>query len=588
MHRLAGVGCLLAAISAPAAELLVAGQESEAVLGFDASTGAFTRVFAETIDVGFRNPGGIVLRPSDGALFVSSRGTGEIWRYDTVTGAVVTPAVKTGLFAPNGIDFSTTGASLYFADAKDINSTSDDAVKRLDIATGTVTTLGSTANAEFADVAVNGTDVFAVDADGDRVVRFPVAGGSDTIVIGSGLDEPTDLAFRSSTRLLVADTGSDRVLEYLLSGDSWDFDRVVLPASAGVEAPCALAMAPDAALTVAGCLSNDVVRVDLATLDVTELVAPGSAGLASPKDLAWSATTLFAANPIANAIVYYDATGAPTGVHALGVTSPLDGGLALSADGARVAVASLSGDEVIEHDAVSGARLHRRSGACAGLFPSDVAYGPGGDFFVTCFGANSINRIAAATGVVSTFVSGGTGGLFAPRSLGFSPGGDLFVTGATGEVLRFDGASGTFLGAFVDASGNGGGPTDPDGFRFHAGKLYVTSAFTDSVAVYDATTGAFLATLVASGAGGLDDPSGIDVAPDGTLLVASRGDSSVRRYDAASGAYLGALVPPEAHGLDTAVDLVVRGMPEPSCAPAVAAGASLLGALRRRRARSRP
>ena len=60
------------------------------------------------------------------------------------------PAVKTGLRSPNGIDFAASGVSLYFTDAKDATSDSDDAVKRLDVASGAVTTLGSTVNAEFA------------------------------------------------------------------------------------------------------------------------------------------------------------------------------------------------------------------------------------------------------------------------------------------------------------------------------------------------------------------------------------------------------------------------------------------------------
>ena len=160
-------------------------------------------------------------------------------------------------------------------------------------------------------------------------MRFPAAGGSGTTVIGSRAHDPSDLAFRSTTRLLVADTGTDRVLEYLNSGGSWIFDRVVLPASSGVQDPCALAIAPSGALTVAGCASNDVVLVDLTTLAVTPLVAPGAGGLASPKDLAWSGTTLLVANPVANAVVYYDAAGAATGVRAQGITPALDGGIAL-------------------------------------------------------------------------------------------------------------------------------------------------------------------------------------------------------------------------------------------------------------------
>jgi DNA-binding beta-propeller fold protein YncE len=584
MQRVIFAVALLLAASAPGAELLVAGQDDRAVLGFDAASGAFTRVFAQTIDVGFSNPGGIALRPSDGALFASSRGSGEIWRYDTATGAVVTPAVKTGLFAPNGIDFAATGASLYFADAKDINSESDDAVKKLDVASGAVTLIGSTASAEFADVAVNGSDVFAVDSDGSRVVRFPAAGGSGTTVIGAGLNHPADLVFRSATRLLVADTGTDRVLEYLNSGGSWSFDRVVLPASAGVQDPCSLAISPAGALTVGGCLSNDVVLVDLTTLAVTPLIAPGAGGLASPKDLAWSGSTLLVANPVANAVVYYDASGAPTGVRAQGISPALDGGIALSADESRVAIASLSGDELLEYAAATGTVLRRIGAVCGGQFPSDVAYGPGGDLFATCFGASSVNRIAASTGAVSAFVAGGSGGLFAPRALAFGPNGNLFVASASGELLQYNGASGSFVNAFVDATGNGGGAIDPYGFRFQSGLLYVTSFFTDSVAVFSATSGAFVATRVASGSGGLDEPTAVAFAADGSLLVASHGDDSVRRYDAATGAYLGAFVPSGSHGLAGPGDLAA--LPEPRAPLALGAGAALLAALARRRGRA--
>jgi WD40 repeat protein len=450
------------------------------------------------------------------------------------------------------------------------------------VASGAVTALGSTPSAEFAAVAVNGTDVFAVDAEGDRVVRFPATGGPGTTVIGSGLASPTDLAFRSATRLLVADTGTDRVLEYLLSGGSWTFDRVVLPASAGVQDPCALAIAPSGALAVAGCGSNDVVLVNLTTLAVTPLVAPGAGGLASPKDLAWSGTTLLAANPIANAIVYYDASGAPTGVRAQGLTDPLDGGLALSPDETRLAVASKSADSVIEFDAETSLPLRSFGDVCAGMFPSDVAYSAGGDLFVSCLGANSVNRIDGATGSVSTFVFGGTGGLSAPRSLGFGPNGNLFVSSASGEVLEYDAASGDFEGAFVDAAGNGGGPIDPYGFRFHSGKLYVTSSFTDSVKAYDAATGQSPATLVASGSGGLDQPTALDFGPSGDVFVASYGDDSVRRYHAVTGAYLGAFVPSGANGLLAPIDLAVRGLPEPVPLCGLAAGAALIAVLRRR------
>jgi len=67
MHHFSVVVALLLATSAsPGAELLVAGEGNRAVLGFDAASGAFTRVFAQTIDDDFANPGGIRRRGAGG------------------------------------------------------------------------------------------------------------------------------------------------------------------------------------------------------------------------------------------------------------------------------------------------------------------------------------------------------------------------------------------------------------------------------------------------------------------------------------------------------------------------------------------
>jgi hypothetical protein len=164
----------------------------------------------------------------------------------------------------------------------------------------------------------------------------------------------------------------------------------------------------------------------------------------------------------------------------------------------------------------------------------------------------------------------------------------LFVSSASGEVLEYDGASGAFVGAFVAASGNGGGPIDPYGFSFSGGALYVTSFFTDSVTKYHATTGAYLATLVASGSGGLDGPTALAFGPNNDVFVASQNDDTVRRYHAATGAFLGTWVAAGAHGLDAPVDVAVRGLPEPSTPIAIASGGLLVAALARSRRRSAP
>ena len=96
---------LLVARAASAGGLFVASQNNASVLEYSSTSGAFERVLANTVTQGFQNPGGIALRPSDGVLHVTSQASGEIWRYTTATGALITPALKTGLYGPRGLSF---------------------------------------------------------------------------------------------------------------------------------------------------------------------------------------------------------------------------------------------------------------------------------------------------------------------------------------------------------------------------------------------------------------------------------------------------------------------------------------------------
>ncbi|MEO0483191.1 MAG: hypothetical protein AAF138_06165 [Planctomycetota bacterium] len=68
--------------------------------------------------------------------------------------------------------------------------------------------------------------------------------------------------------------------------------------------------------------------------------------------------------------------------------------------------------------------------------------------------------------------------------------------------------------------------------------LLVTDAAEDTVRKYD-LDGQYLGTVFESGSGGLNQPLGINVAPDGSLLVAGDLSRKVHRYDMATGASLG-------------------------------------------------
>jgi hypothetical protein len=577
------------ALSTPAAaQLLVVSQKNAKVLEYDEADGSFVRVFVEAVADGFQNPGGVAIHPGDGALFVTSTGSGEIWEYDVGTGDAVVPAAASGLIQPAAAAFDANGSTLYFVAANDGLSSTNDAVKALTISSGSVSTVSSDASANFSALVVDGSQLFATDSLNGNVVRVALAGGGATTVI-SGLASPGGVLLSTPTEMLIAETDGDRVVEYDLVAGTWVFDRVVLPASAGVNGPSGLALAPDGRLTVVGSLSNEAVAVHLGTLAVSPLVTPGSGGLTGAGAAAWGGSTLHLASRSTNTVIQYDATGAPTGTVAKGLSTPADAGMAF-APGGNLVVASQLNNDLVEYDGQGGGLVRSFFDACPTslAIPFDLSFGMDGHVYVSCPASSGVHRFDGVTGFpLGFFVSGGSGGLVEPRGLAFGPNGNLFVASFSGEVLEYDATTGAFVGIFVNATGNGGGVMDPYGLLFHGGSLFIASYFPDEVKQFDAATGAFVQTFVTSGAGGLSGPKNLAFGPDGDLYVTSYDDDAVRRYDGTDGSFIEVFVASGSGGLSGPIDL--EFVPEPTVTTALASGALLLwGLCECRRAAHRP
>jgi len=579
---LCALGALFAVVPTAAAQLLVVSQGDARVLEYDAADGSFVAPFVEPVTVGFAFPGGIAIGPADGQLYVASTGSGEIWAYDASTGLASPPPAATGLLAPGGLVFDVSGSNLYFIADVHNGLDTDAALRRLTLPGGSVTTLASDAAASFSGIALEGSNLYVGDSFNGEVVRYPAAGGNGT-VIASGLSSPAGILFLSPTVMLIAESGADRVVEFHEIGGNWVFDREVMAASAGIDGPFGLALAPDGRLSVSGSFSNDIATVDLGTLVVTTLVASGN-GLSVPGQITWNGNTLLAASRSSNTVNYFDENGAATGTVARGLTAPTDAGMVLTAAG-NVLVASIGGNNVIEYDSSSGGVVRTLPNACTNSFtqPFDVEIDAAGDILVTCPTTDGVRRFDEI-GVSVPFVVAGSGGLSSPRGLAFGPNGNLFVSSLSGEVLEYNGSNGSFVGVFVDTTGNGGGPVDPYGLAFHQGSLFVASFFPSEVKEFDAGTGAFVQTFVTSGAGGLSGPSGLSFGPDGDLYVTSYDDDAVRRYDGIDGSFIEVFVTSGSGGLSGPFDLLF--LPEPSATSALASGALLLWGLRAMRLRA--
>jgi sugar lactone lactonase YvrE len=144
----------------------------------------------------------------------------------------------------------------------------------------------------------------------------------------------------------------------------------------------------------------------------------------------------------------------------------------------------------------------------------------------------------------------------------------LVSSTSTGSILRYNGATGDFIDAFVPASS--GGLDVPFGIVFGPdGNLYVSSSSNDSILRYNGATGAFIDAFVPASGGGLNEPNGLIFGPDGNLYVSSAITDSVLRYNGATGAFIDAFVPAAGGGLDGPTFLIFEndgdgdGVPDP-------------------------
>lgn len=215
-------------------------------------------------------------------------------------------------------------------------------------------------------------------------------------------------------------------------------------------------------------------------------------------------------------------------------------------------VASEGSDSVLRFDACDGAFVDVFVTAGSGGLnaPTGLDWGADGNLYVAGFINDAILRYDGATGAfLGTFVAPGSGSLNGPdNGTIFGPDGHLYVPSYwNNRILRYNGQTGAFMGVFVN------GVSRPRVLVFREGMLFVTSETADAVYRYDASTGALQAYEIHPGTGGLDEPIGLAMGPDGDWYVSSGSQDAVYRFDGLSGLFKEFAVPPGTAGVTTPV-----------------------------------
>ena len=162
----------------------------------------------------------------------------------------------------------------------------------------------------------------------------------------------------------------------------------------------------------------------------------------------------------------------------------------------------------------------------------EMAFGPDGHLYVVDGIGNSVVRYDGTTGSsLGAFIPAGTG-LNNPHGLAFGPEGDLYVTnGSDNRVKQYNGTTGAIIRIYS-------GLSDAQSITFRGdGIMFVASRGYNDVRRFDRGLNRFV-VFVTSGSGGLSQPTTVRFGPDGNLYVASYGTGSINRYNGQSGQFI--------------------------------------------------
>lgn len=409
--------------------------------------------------------------------------------------------------------------------------------------------------------------------------------------LGSGNGEfntPRAVALASGGDVYVADTKNNRVQEFSASGEYLAQLGTTGTEKEKLKEPTGVAVAPNGDVFVAStpcrCVKKYGAKGEyLSEFATTALAEPSGIAVSSNKLVYVTGKSSESGTERYVVSVFKEETGAfvkDFGLEGSETCTPCTlkepRGIAVSANGAYVYIASTGNDRVEQFTASSGV-LYREvgsegSGNLQFKEPAGIAVAPGGNVYVADTGNDRVQELTASEEYVAQFGSAGTGNgqLQSPSGVAFDTAGDMYVADtANNRIEKWGGAASAGLnlvhttlyepgtGNTIETRSPAAGPEQAEGSYTYAyktsyGKLGtgngefskpfgLSTASNGNVYVADTSnnrvqeltpTGEYLTQLGGlEGLGKLKEPKGVAVSRSGNVFVTDTGEAIVKEYN---------------------------------------------------------
>jgi len=205
--------------SANPGDVLESGRNSNNIVQFDGTTGAFVRTLA--IGGALNNPVGMAIDPSGTSVYVANRASNNILQFNLTSGALMNTLSGGGLITPMDLTFGADG-NLYSTSGTGAQ------VYRFNGTTGApmgAFLSGSTLpNGPVGLCFGPGGSLLVSSALTNQVLRYDGSSGvfQSVFASGNGLSNPTDVVYRPDGKVYVLSAVSNQVMRWDSSGNFVD------------------------------------------------------------------------------------------------------------------------------------------------------------------------------------------------------------------------------------------------------------------------------------------------------------------------------------------------------------------------------